>query len=120
MGQSGGGAKVCTLTAMPSAKGLFHKAVALSGNTLSGGQKDYSEKLGSYILKEAGLSASQIDKLQDLPWKDYYAIANKASMKLRTETGMTGYDGRIWSGSRWIITFRNNLSIQVNYHRIYP
>ncbi len=29
MGQSGGGAKVCTLTAMPSAKGLFHKAVVL-------------------------------------------------------------------------------------------
>ena len=27
MGQSGGGAKVCTLTAMPAAKGLFHKAV---------------------------------------------------------------------------------------------
>ena len=31
MGQSGGGAKVCTLTAMPSAKGLFHKAFVLSG-----------------------------------------------------------------------------------------
>jgi len=93
MGQSGGGAKVCTLTAMPSAKGLFHKAVALSGNTLNGGQKDYSEKLGSYILQEAGLSASQIDKLQELPWKDYYAIANKAGMKLRTETGVTGMMG---------------------------
>ena len=93
MGQSGGGAKVCTLTAMPSAKGLFHKAVALSGNTLGGGQKDYSEKLGSYILKEAGLSVSQIDKLQDMPWKDYYAIANKASTKLRTETGATGMMG---------------------------
>jgi para-nitrobenzyl esterase len=93
MGQSGGGAKVCTLTAMPSAKGLFHKAVVLSGNTLSGGLKDYSEKLGSYILKEAGLSASQIDKLQEMPWKDYYAIANKASVKLRTETGMTGFMG---------------------------
>jgi para-nitrobenzyl esterase len=93
MGQSGGGAKVCTLTAMPSAKGLFHKAVALSGNTLSGGKKYYSEKLGSYILKEAGLSASQVDKLQDIPWKDYYAIANKASTQLRTETGMTGFMG---------------------------
>lgn len=93
MGQSGGGAKVCTLTAMPSAKGLFHKAVALSGNILSGGKKDYSEKLGSYILKEAGLPASQIDKLQDMPWKDYYAIANKASTKLRTETGATGMMG---------------------------
>jgi len=89
MGQSGGGAKVCLLTAMPSAKGLFHKAVALSGNILSGGKKDHSEKLGSYILKEAGLSGSQIDKLQDMPWKDYYTIANKASIKLMKETGVT-------------------------------
>lgn len=93
MGQSGGGAKVCTLTAMPSAKGLFHKAVALSGNTLNGGQKDYAEKLGSYILQEAGLSTSQIDKLQELPWKDYYAMANKASVKLSAETGITGMRG---------------------------
>jgi para-nitrobenzyl esterase len=93
MGQSGGGAKVCVLTAMPSAKGLFHKAVPLSGSSLSGGKKDYSEKLGSYILKEAGLSVSQIDKLQDMPWKDYYAIANKAGMKLRAETGATGMTG---------------------------
>jgi para-nitrobenzyl esterase len=78
---------------MPSAKGLFHKAVALSGNTLNGGKKDYSEKLGSYILKEAGLSASQIDKLQEMPWKDYYTIANRAAMKLRTETGAEGMRG---------------------------
>jgi para-nitrobenzyl esterase len=93
MGQSGGGAKVCTLTAMPSAKGLFHKAVALSGTTLNGGKKDYSEKLGSYILQEAGFSASQLDKLQEMPWRDYYVIANKAITKLRTETGMTGMMG---------------------------
>jgi len=93
MGQSGGGAKVCTLTAMPSAKGLFHKAVALSGNSLSGGNKENSEKLGSYVLKEAGLSASQIDKLQEMPWKDYYAIANKAAMKLRAESGAIGMMG---------------------------
>ncbi len=93
MGQSGGGAKVCTLTAMPSAKGLFHKAVALSGNTLNGGKKDYSEKLGSYILKEAGLSASQLDKLQELPWKEYIAISNKAGVKLRTESAAEGMRG---------------------------
>ena len=93
MGQSGGGAKVCTLTAMPSAKGLFHKAVALSGNSLKGGDKSYSEKLGSYVLKEAGLSVSQIDRIQEMPWKDYYAIAGKASMKLRAETPPTGMMG---------------------------
>lgn len=85
MGQSGGGRKVCMLTAMPSAKGLFHKAVALSGQSLSGVSQETSEKLGSYVLKEAGLSANQIDKLQDLPWRDYYVIANKANAKLRAE-----------------------------------
>ena len=55
MGQSGGGAKVCTLTAMPSARGLFHKAVVLSGASLRAGDKDYAEKLGAYVLAEAGL-----------------------------------------------------------------
>ena len=88
MGQSGGGAKVCTLTAMPSAKGLFHKAVALSGASLKAGEKADAEKLGAYVLKEAGLSASDIDKLQALPWREYYTIANNASRKLREESGM--------------------------------
>jgi para-nitrobenzyl esterase len=93
MGQSGGGAKVCTLTAMPSAKGLFHKAVALSGTSLGGGNKEASEKLGSYILKEAGLSASQIDKLQEMPWKDFYTLANSASRKMREESSGSGAMG---------------------------
>ena len=87
IGQSGGGAKVTTLTAMPSAKGLFHKAVVLSGASLQAGEKDYSEKLGSYVLKEAGLSRSQVDKLQQLPWKEYYDIATRASQKLNEEMG---------------------------------
>jgi para-nitrobenzyl esterase len=93
MGQSGGGGKVCTLTAMPAAKGLFHKAVALSGVALKVGEKSNSEKLASYILKEAGLTSSQIDKLQEMPWRDYYALTRKASTKLREETKMTGMMG---------------------------
>jgi para-nitrobenzyl esterase len=87
MGQSGGGAKVCTLTAMPSAKGLFHKAVALSGSMIMAGVSEDSRKLGDYIMKEAGLAASQIDKLQEMPWRDYYAIANKANTKFLEEAG---------------------------------
>jgi para-nitrobenzyl esterase len=85
MGQSGGGGKVCTLTAMPAAKGLFHKAVVLSGASLKMGQKDHSEKLGAYVLKEAGLTAAEIDKLQAMPWKDYLGIATKAQQKLSEE-----------------------------------
>jgi para-nitrobenzyl esterase len=85
MGQSGGGAKVCLLTAMPSAQGLFHKAVVLSGASTRAGEKEYTEKLGSYILKEAGLTSAQIGKLQEMPWKDYYALATKAQQKLNAE-----------------------------------
>jgi para-nitrobenzyl esterase len=86
MGQSGGGAKVTTLCAMPSAKGLFHKAVVLSGAGTKSGDKEYSEKLGAYVLKEAGLTPADIGKLQEMPWKDFYAIANKAQQKLAAET----------------------------------
>jgi para-nitrobenzyl esterase len=90
MGQSGGGAKVCTLTAMPSAKGLFHKAVVQSGASLRMGEKAISEKLGAYVLTEAGLTAAEIGKLQDMPWKDYYAFATKAAQKLSQELGAGG------------------------------
>jgi para-nitrobenzyl esterase len=90
MGQSGGGAKVCTLVSMFPAKGLFHKAVALSGNITGAINKEFSVKMGAYILKEAGLSASQIEKLHDMPWRDYYAIAMRASDKINKEMGGSG------------------------------
>lgn len=85
IGQSGGGAKVCTLMAMPSAKGLFHKAVALSGTTLSGVNKEYAEKLGAAVLKEAGLGPNEVDKLQQIPWRQYIDIANRAVASLADE-----------------------------------
>jgi para-nitrobenzyl esterase len=93
MGQSGGGAKVCVLSAMPSAKGLFHKAVVLSGASVRAGDKAMAEKLGSYVLAEAGLQANEIDKLQQLPWKQYYEIATKAQRKLAQETAASGVTG---------------------------
>lgn len=85
MGQSGGGVKVTTLTAMPSAQGLFHKAVVLSGASLYAGDKDHSEGLGAYVLREAGLSQSQVGQLQQLPWQEYYGIATRASQRYNAE-----------------------------------
>jgi para-nitrobenzyl esterase len=87
MGQSGGGAKVCALTAMPAAKGLFHKAVVLSGASLKMGEKAHAEKLGAAVLAEASLSPAEIARLQEMPWKDYYAIATKAQQKLNAGGG---------------------------------
>jgi para-nitrobenzyl esterase len=93
MGQSGGGAKVCVLTAMPSAKGLFHKAVALSGSSLKAVEKPNAEKLASYILKEAGLSYNEMDKLQQMPWKQYYEFATRAMTKFREEMKLPMFGG---------------------------
>lgn len=93
MGQSGGGAKVCVLAAMPKAKGLFHKAVPLSGSTIRAMDQAASQKLGEYILKEAGLNASEVDKLQEMPWKDYILLANKAAQKFAAENAGTGVRG---------------------------
>ena len=87
MGQSGGGAKVCTLAAMPAAQGLIHSAVPLSGSTTQAMDQAVSRKLGEYVLEEAGMKASEIDKLQEIPWKEYILLANSASQRLIEEGG---------------------------------
>jgi para-nitrobenzyl esterase len=93
IGQSGGGAKVTVLANMPQAKGLFHKAIALSGSSVVGVNQDYSRKLGEYILKEAGLRAGQADRLQEIPWQEYLRIANAAARKVNEEIGSAGMRG---------------------------
>ena len=90
IGQSGGGAKVTSLMNMPAAKGLFHKAVALSGSSLAGTNKEYAEKLGLKILEEAGLKPGEIDKLQQIPWREYIDIANRAVEKMSDEAKRMG------------------------------
>jgi para-nitrobenzyl esterase len=81
---------VCILTAMPSAKGLFHKAVVLSGASRRSGDKTFSEKLGAAVVKEAGLSSGELDKLQSMPWKDFLAVATRAQAAAAKEAGPGG------------------------------
>lgn len=89
MGQSGGGSKVCLLCAMPAAKGLFHKAVALSGNSVRANDAAYAERLGAAILREAGLSSDGIDSLQKIPWERYLELVGKARERMASEN--SGY-----------------------------
>lgn len=91
IGQSGGGSKVCTLAAMPDAKGLFHKAVALSGSTIEAKDREDSRKVGQYILEESGFLPSEVDKLQEMPWKDYILLADKAIKRWAGEAGITDF-----------------------------
>jgi para-nitrobenzyl esterase len=66
-GQSGGGAKVSTLLAMPSAKGLFHRAIVQSGAALRGTPKDMATQSAVAFLAALGLKPNQVDELQKMP-----------------------------------------------------
>jgi para-nitrobenzyl esterase len=62
-GQSGGGGKVTTLMAMPAAKGLFHKAVAMSGSFIATSTRESAKQLATLVMKELGLGPSDVAKL---------------------------------------------------------
>jgi len=66
-GQSGGGGKVSTLMAMPSAKGLFHRAVVESASAIKGVSRSDATKSAEMILAKLGLKPNQLDELQNLP-----------------------------------------------------
>jgi para-nitrobenzyl esterase len=73
-GQSGGGGKVSTLLAMPKAKGLFHKAIVQSGAALRGTPRDRATRTAEEVLKRAGLTAKDVDKLQSLSMEQVLAV----------------------------------------------
>ena len=77
-GESGGGGKVGTLMCMPKAKGLFHKAIIMSGTILNVNTKAMTEELGEAVLKELGLTKKTVDKLKDVSYKDLYAAGQRA------------------------------------------
>ena len=66
-GESGGGAKVSVLMALPSAKGLFHKAVIQSGPAVQMANRADGTKTATQFLKAAGLAAASAAQLRKLP-----------------------------------------------------
>ena len=77
-GESGGGGKVGTLFCMPPARGLFHKAIIMSGTILNVNTKAMTEALGEAVLKELGIDKANVDKIKDVSYKDLYAAGQRA------------------------------------------
>ncbi len=69
-GESGGGAKVSTLLAMPRAKGLFHRAIIQSGAAV---------RLTACVLQHLGATAETI---QSVPVADLLAAVDPATKAL--------------------------------------
>ncbi|WP_405384242.1 carboxylesterase/lipase family protein [Maribacter sp. LLG6340-A2] len=78
-GQSGGGAKVTTLMAMPKAKGLFHKAINQSGSFRTAMlEKEDTQAIAKETLNILGLNANTVDSIQNIPFETLAEAGTKA------------------------------------------
>jgi para-nitrobenzyl esterase len=77
MGQSGGGMKVSTLMAMPSARGLFHKAAIQSGPGLALGRKEAANDTAKKLLDLLGVKPGDRAALEALPAQTILEAAYK-------------------------------------------
>ncbi len=73
-GESGGGAKINALMAMPAAKGLFHKACVQSGSMLKIGDAESGTKSAREMMSKLGLSKPE--ELLRVPAADLFKAAS--------------------------------------------
>ena len=66
-GQSGGGRKCETLLAMPSAKGLFHRATIESGVAIQLVSRETAVRNAEQLLAKLGIRKTEVRELQKLP-----------------------------------------------------
>jgi len=73
-GESGGGAKVCTLLAMPAAQGLFHRAAIESGSWLRCLSREEASRSAKVFLDELGIPVTRLDDIQRVPTQRLLAV----------------------------------------------
>ncbi len=66
-GQSGGGAKIATLMAMPAARGLFQRAWTMSGQQVTAAGPRAATQRAEIFMGALGLKAAEVQRLRTLP-----------------------------------------------------
>ena len=66
-GESGGGGKVSVLLAMPSARGLFHRAVIQSGASIRVRTSERATALTEAVMNELGIVRGDFNRLHEVP-----------------------------------------------------
>jgi len=99
-GQSGGGSKVTTLMAMPSAKGLMHRAIAMSGAQVRGATRENATRAAEQFLGKLGLKPNQLDRLQQFTWQQLQE-AFFSEPRIQGLAGGPVVDGRSLPRDQW-------------------
>jgi para-nitrobenzyl esterase len=124
-GQSGGGRKVATLMSMPSAKGLFRRAIIESGAVLRLTTHEDAVKYTELLLSELGLKEGQVRELQSVPMARLLAADAAVQKKITLRgPGMTAnspvVDGKAIPGHPWdpkAPTLSANIPLLIGYAR---
>ena len=83
-GQSGGGAKIATLLAMPRARSLFHRAITMSGQQVTASGPNAATERAKTLLDALKLDASKLDVLLNLPYEKILEAARAPDPLLRS------------------------------------
>jgi len=81
-GQSGGGGKIMALMQMPSADGLYHKAILQSGIMPISDTLRMSERHGQLTVQALGLDKKTIDEIQTIPYSRLCAASREALQQM--------------------------------------
>ncbi|MGX9959949.1 carboxylesterase/lipase family protein [Xanthomonas euvesicatoria] len=74
-GQSGGGAKIATLMAMPAARGLFHRAWTMSGQQVTVAGPRAATQRAQLLLDALKIAPGEIARMRTLPVAQLLAAA---------------------------------------------
>jgi para-nitrobenzyl esterase len=97
-GHSGGGGKVNALMRMPSAKGLFHRAIIQSGSLRDYRPSADARQVGALVMEKLGLG-KDVGKLQAVPFQTLLDTSQAAIAELTAKAGPTS--GRAFGSFGW-------------------
>jgi para-nitrobenzyl esterase len=95
-GESGGGWKVSTMLGIPSAKGLFHRAIIESGPLTRFMTPEQADGVANAVLSELGVTPDTADRLHDISFQE--VVAAEARVLANTPMSMQapGFPTGFW------------------------
>jgi para-nitrobenzyl esterase len=99
-GQSAGGMLVGTLLALPAARGLFQRAIGLSGAARNVRDRALGTRIAASLLQRIGLTARDVRRIRDVPAEHLYRagaelLVNSIDGELDVEPFLPVIDGTV-------------------------
>ncbi len=85
-GQSGGGAKIATLMAMPAARGLFHRAATMSGQQITVASPRAATHRAQTFLEALKVTPERLPAVRDVPLEKLIAALGTADPTLENRS----------------------------------